>query len=191
MPMGIVSPAEFEREIKDSGINSTITPTPNKPRPNPLIEKGRGKGNVEVPDALRKVIASTAIEESRPDAIEFAKQFGISDSSVGAYTKGATSTASYADRPNAPHIKKVKSSIAAQARNKLKEAIRNITADKLVGSKARDLAGIAKDMSVVASNMESDDTLEKDNRPIVQFLVYQPPVRQEVDYDVVTAKDDY
>ena len=180
MAMGIVSDKDFNSET------NKLTPKP----PPQTKERGRGKGNVEVPDSLRKIIGDTAETEGREAALALARDFGISPSSVSAYAHGANSTASYNTRPNLPVIRNAKARISKKARAKMLLAMNKITDDKLDGVNAKDLASIAKDMSAIVRNMDDEDDgkeKEVDNKP--KFLVYAPTVNQENHYQTVIAKD--
>src|SRR5262245_36957468 len=180
MPMGIVSDSDFAKEI---ARNQT---TVKQPEIINLPTKGRGS-NPEVPDSLRKIIGETSITDGRQEAIDLAASFGISPSSVSAYSQGATSTATYADRPNQSHIDESKLKIARRARNKLMLAIGGITKDKLDVTKARDLAGIAKDMSAVIRNMEPEKPQTTNNNSGPTFVVYAPQFRKEEHFETVIA----
>ncbi len=114
MPMGIVSEKDFEME-REKMVPST-NPIPTKPVEIVDVNRGGGVGSVEVPNTLRNIIGEESITNGRQAAVELAQQFGISPSSVSAYGVGATSTASYAERPNAPQINGVKEKIAKRAR---------------------------------------------------------------------------
>ena len=135
--MGIVSDSDFNSELDklnptqpNGGVSAEIK----------KIERGRGNGNNAVPDSLRKVIGEESAINGRASALELAKQFDISPSSVSAYDVGAKSTASYDERPNQSNINKARERIATRARGKLTQALVNLTKEKLVGAKARDLA---------------------------------------------------
>ena len=188
MPMGIVSDKEFQSEIKDS----TIKPIPRESVIITDVSRGRGEGNIEVPDSLRKVIGATALNDSRSEALELAKNFGISPSSVSAYTNGATSTASYDDTPNKEIINKGKVRLSGMAQRRLKMALRHITDDKLACAKVRDIAGIAKDMAIVANQMEPEANKNDNGRQSnVTFQIFAPQFRDERNYETVIAKDDF
>ena len=193
MAMGVVSDKDFDNEKGKVSI-PIEKPTPIPPSPSSQgeivdINKGRGTGNVGVPNSLRNLIGESAITGSRQEALELASSFGISGSSVSAYTNGATSTASYDDKVNAPIIGQAKQRIAKKARGRLMAALRNITDDKLVGTKARDLAGIAKDMSAVVKQMEEVDNPLTEKKDGPTFIFYSPNTRKEDVYDVVLAKE--
>lgn len=183
MPMGIVSDKDFENE------DSKLNPQP-KPKSEVItIEKGRGN-NPEVPNGLRNIIGETAITDGRASALDLAKQFGLSPSSVSAYTQGATSTATYDVRPNEGVIRNTKEKIGKIARGKLMKALRNITDDKLESTSARDLSGIAKDMSAVVRNMEEEQSVKNNTvNTGPTFVIYSPQFKKEEHFDVVTAKE--
>jgi hypothetical protein len=186
MPMGIVNNSEFEKEL-----NNLTPPSPSSKKEFEIVDmpaKGRGN-NPEVPDALRKVIGETSAIHGREEAIEFAKNFGISPSSVSAYANGSTSTTTYDERPNANHINGAKERIGKKALNKLALALGGITKEKLSEANARTLAGIAKDMSAVVKNMEPDAKSPTINENGPQFIFYAPQYRKEEHYDVVQAKE--
>jgi hypothetical protein len=191
MAMGIVSDTEFDKELTKVNPEKPREVSNSVPVTGEVVDmptKGRGVGNVEVPDSLRKVIGETAITEGRDQAVELARQFGISPSSASAYNVGATSTASYDERPNQSNIIKAKEKISKRARGKLMSALRHITDEKLGGSNAKELAGIAKDMSVVFKNMEPEGPKTPANTGPT-FVFYSPQFRKEEHYDVVTAKE--
>jgi predicted transcriptional regulator len=96
MGMGIVSDKDFDKELTNVDIKPV---SDNKAHIHILDKPGRKPNDVNVPDTLRKTIASTAIEHGREAAIDLASQFGISPSSVSAYTQGARSTSTYNERP--------------------------------------------------------------------------------------------
>jgi hypothetical protein len=191
MAMGIVSDKEFDSELSKGSSEKPREGSNSKPVTGEVVDmpaKGRGVGNVEVPNSLRKVIGETAITEGRDQAVELARQFGISPSSASAYGVGATSTSSYDETPNGSNILKAKEKIGKRARHKLMAALRHITDEKLGGAKVRDLASIAKDMSVVFKNMEPDGPKAPSNSGPT-FVFYSPQFRKEEHYDVVQAKE--
>lgn len=188
--MGIVSDKEFDSELGKLGPNNHTREESNSvPITGEVVDvtRGRGNGNVEVPNGLRNIIGETAISNGRQEAVELAKSFGISSSSASAYAQGATSTSSYGDRPNEPIINGARERISKNARAKLMMALRHITSDKLEGTKARELAGIAKDMSAVIKNMESETQAPQSGGPT--FVFYSPQFRKEENYEIVYAKE--
>jgi hypothetical protein len=178
--MGLVDSATFESEIGTSD-KKDIKIEDMKPR-------GRGEDNTEVPESLRKIIGETALIDNNDEAKALARQFGISDSSVSAYKNGATSTASY-NQPSKEldsHLNNVKVQISDKAKSRLFSAIDALTDDKLGAAKPRDLASIAKDMSAVVKNMESDKS-SGTNSPT--FVIFAPKMRAEESYDVIQVSE--
>lgn len=181
MPLGIVSDADFERELENS------EPT-QKADIIPMPTPGRNPGDNNVPDSLRKIIGETSQIDGRKEALALASAFGISPSSVSAYANGSTSTDSMDKRPNLPHINGAKERIAKQARNKLRDALRHITSDKLENTKAVDLASIARSMSAVVKEMEPEQEEEK-KKDGPAFVIYSPQFKQENHYEIISGRD--
>jgi hypothetical protein len=211
MPMGIVSDSIFDKELDKTVStplkekNLTVTRSFKLPPTFKDVEKdlndggivkpekesktkGRQNGDVNIPNGLRNLVGQTAVTESREEALALAKSFGISPSSVSAYTQGATSTKSYHDTPNVSVINNAKERVSKRARNKLMLALSKITEDKLDVSKARDLASVAKDMSAIMKNMEADSSVPTEKSGPT-FIFYTPKIRAEENFDVVKAKD--
>lgn len=200
MAMGIVSEKEFDSELnslntnKDKSQREESNSTPTNITNSVEIKdmnKGRGVGNVEVPNALRNLIGQATITGGRQEAVELAKHFGISPSSTSAYAKGANSTSSYEDRPNAGIISNAKQRVSRKARAKLILALNKLSESKLDDAKARDLAGIAKDMSVVMRNMDDNTNSNPDSSAKAgpTFVFYSPQIRKEETFDAVFAKE--
>lgn len=190
MAMGIVSGKEFDSEFtKLNSEKKREESNSSSPNQVEIIDMNRGRGsNPEVPNSLRKIIGETSVTDGRQEALDLARNFGISPSSVSAYSNGATSTASYNEQPNVSDINKAKERVSKRARNKLMMALSHITEEKLEGSKARDLAGVAKDMSAVIRNMEPEQNkVNESNGPT--FVFYSPQTRKEDVFDVVYAKE--
>ncbi len=204
MGMGIVSDSDFAQELNrvskpepittsnSPNITKTITGAPSivgevldAPRP------GRTEGATNVPEGLRKLIGEESAINGRQSAVELASQFGLSPSSVSAYANGSTSTASYDRRPNLPHINDAKVRVQKRARVKLMAALANITGDKLQGTNAKDLSGIAKDMSAVIRNMEpeADKSKSGDSENGPKFVIYSPQFRDERHFETVIVKE--
>jgi predicted transcriptional regulator len=151
------------------------------------IKHGRGAGVENLSPEMRKIIAEEALISGKTQA-EVAIEYGVSPQAVEAYVKGATSLATY-NTPNeelAPHITQVKDQIKTQAQNALLTAIQSLTDDKISGAKAKDIAGIAKDMSSVLRNIEPQTSGPVINNKV---LVYSPRVKEEDDYAVIEARE--
>jgi YesN/AraC family two-component response regulator len=140
-----------------------------------------GRNRKEVPQLVREIIAEEAI--SGMPAAEISEKYGISESSISAYKHDATSTATY-DQPDKQLAKsndRVRNEIITTARQKLFDALREITAEKLANSKVRDIASVAKDMSAVIHNTEPITT----SLSGAQFVFHVPVSKKETDYEVI------
>jgi predicted transcriptional regulator len=150
------------------------------------IERGRGEGNGNKTMEERKEIAAAAIASGLTND-EIAKAFDVSHQAVSSYKHGATSEATYHKKvPELEsHVNQVKNQISEAAQNKLMTAINLLTDSKIGQAKARDIAGIAKEMSVVLKNMTPEGPLI-DNRKV---LVYQPRLKEEDDFVVINLNE--
>ena len=153
MAIGVVSDSDFELELD----KSDKSPTPEL-RPAQVIDSpipGRKDGDLNVPDSLRKVIGEESHINGRASAVEFARGFGVSESSVSAYNSGKTSTsASKQNSELAEYLKEARLKFTKKAGRRLNKALNAITDDKLTDLKATDLAIVAKTMSGIIKDME-------------------------------------
>jgi len=191
MPLGIVSDSDFNKELEVSESKPKQNNGSTNGRVEQLPARGRGPGNIEVPQSIKQLIGVSSIEDGRAESLQLAERFSISPSSVSAYTNGANSTATY-DKPNS-ELKKVndgiREKITSKARSRLLKAINHITDDNLKGSKPRDLAAIAKDMSAVVKNMEPDSNSNLTNLNNPTFVVYAPQIRREEVYETIQLQE--
>lgn len=178
MPMGVISDEELQSELDKN----------NDQRPDGKvvsINRGRGDGNNEVPQALRNVIAEEAI--TRIGTLkDLANIFDVSPSSVSAYKNGATSTRSYhnPDQQLKKHVDSVKDKIKNKAQARILLAMRHITEEKIQDAKLKDITGLARDMSAVIKNMETNGGQGNTN---ITYQIYAPRERKESEYEVVDA----
>ena len=182
MAMGIVSDEEFNREA-GLLINEQTAEIID-------INKGRGNGNKQVPESLRKIIGETNELDSRPEALAIARQFGISSSSVSAYGNGSHSTASY-DSPDEGlkgHIEDAKERIAKKARGRLFNALKHITDEKLADAKVKDVSGVARDMAAIIKDLEPESAKESGVKS-PQFIFYAPTFRKEETFETIHIKE--
>lgn len=188
MAIGIVTDDDLQAELdRLNGVKQE-----------PLVEivdkpsKGRDEGDVNVPDSLRQIIGETSVLEGRQSALALAEMFNISPSAVSAYAKGATSTASY-DTPSKSiigHINKSRQRAIKKAGKALTEAIDKIDENKLNDMSAKELAGIAKDMSVVIKNLEPQKTPgEGEDKNTPQFVIFAPQFRDERSFPSITVQE--
>lgn len=196
MAMGICNDEDFEAEM--GRLSKTVSYARSNQKEDesearietirtPGWNGGRGENHKDVPETLRKVIADSALSGSQGDFV--AKTFGVSPSSVDAYKKGAHSTASYyqPDPDLKDFLAKRKFELAGKARETLGKAIEKITDEKLDATKARDLAGIAKDMSAVVKNLEPDSG---ESASQTNIIFYSPIPKKEDDYPVIDMKEE-
>lgn len=217
MPMGIVSDSEFESQLQNTGAIPKSIPEPmpesmpepsitdiTDANPNPEIveaevitgevigmkSRGRNIGEVNVPESLRKLIAGTAHIEGRPAALEFAREMGVSPSSVSAYTKGATSTTTYhnPDESIINFVKARKSRVTKKALRVMTAALGHITDKKLMSADAKELSGVAKDMSAIVGHF-SDPASVTNNNNGPTFVLYSPTVMQEDSFKAIPSHD--
>lgn len=189
MGMGIVTDDDFKSEVNNSLVKTNIKKSISSVAE--IIDMpalGRGKGNVEVPDSIRKIIGETSATEGRASALDLASRLGISKSSVSAYTEGATSTATISDTPNKEHIDNAKERVAKRARNKLMTALGALTPAKIQESKGIEIAGIARQMSAIVKDMEPETPTRGINNGI-QFVLYAPQVKSESSFETIYAKE--
>lgn len=191
MSMGIVNDEDFDREVNSlNPLDKVKLTNQNKAV---IIENkgpGRGKGDIEVPNGLRKIIGEESVINGKSSALELASSFGISKSSVSAYANGSTSTRTYNETEKnnlngiSDHINKSKERVMRRAQNKLMSALSYITEEKLADTKARELAGIAKDMSAVIKNFEPE-VQQNNNQNGPTFVFYAPSFRKEEAYETI------
>jgi hypothetical protein len=172
MAMGIVSDEVFEKELLK------------------IVEKkipGRGNGNNAIPESLRKLIGENAIEEGSGTTKELTRALGISDSSLSAYKVGATSTVSYhnPDKELLSHVDKARERIVKKARNRLVQSLNHITDEKLADEKPRDLAGIAKDMSVIIKNFEP---AHEEGKRAQSLIIFAPQFMEKDNFEVIDVQ---
>lgn len=178
--LGIVSPEDFEQSIKQAEIKPAKIEKKDTP--------GRKEGDKNVPEAIRKTIAEEALLGSKSEAL--AELFQVSKQSVSAYKNGANSTSTY-NEPNrelANHVNGAKERIISRSSKKLNLALGKLTSDKMDDCSARELAGIAKDMSAIIRNMTPDEEPGGQQNNI-QFVVFAPPMKSEEDYNSLQVID--
>ena len=200
MPLGLLSDQEFNRELESLSKgrgNGVSNRTKNSVPSDQVVEDGvpnhgRKEGDTNVPDSLRQVIGETSVIDGPQEAMSIARMFGVSRSSVSAYAKGATSTKSY-DTPSKKiidHINKSRRRNIKKASSVLADALSAITQEKLDYTDAKDLSGIAKDMSTVIKNLEppKDQGEGTGNRP-PQFVIFAPSFRDERVYEQIVVNE--
>jgi hypothetical protein len=196
MPFGLVNDDVFNQELKRLKKVELESHIEESHPEATIIEKdrpGRTEGrDVNVPDSLRKLVGEESVVNGRQAALGLAGMFGISPSSVSAYAKGATSTTTY-NQPTqsiVQHINKSRNRAIKRASRAMNQALGSITQDKLDNSDARELAGIAKDMSAIIKNLEPPQQgLMNDSESKPQFVVFAPQFRSENAFEVIDVKE--
>jgi len=189
MPLGIITDEQLNKEIgKVPPIIPEIIESNESPMRARVIDIKRGRGNIlEVPESLRLMIAEDAI--NRNGSIkEIADGYGVSQSSVTAYKNDATSTTTY-DKANeslAQSNKTVRDQITDKARGRLMSALDSITDENIQSAKVKDIASIAKDMSVIVKNLEPSEPQTQNN---TQVIIYRPRMRDEQEFESITINE--
>ncbi len=211
MPLGIVKQEDYDKDlnpsrsenlpqkesIREEVIPEVIDSEDNSGEPtkgvnglNTLPRIGRGQGNTEIPNSIRKLIGDSAIEEGPSAARAIGEFLGLSQSSVSAYSNGATSTASY-NKPNidlVTHLDKTRKKITKRAQGKLFKALNVIDDDKLDKLDALQASTVAKNMAAIVKTMEPEDkTKNTFNGPVITF--YAPHIVKEDHFDVISVSE--
>lgn len=190
MAIGIVSDDELNEELNKIG------PTPQEKKPvitpkQELVIPGRSEGDVNVPDSLRKLIGEESVINGRQAALGLAGMFGVSASSVSAYAKGATSTTSYNEpkKELVGHLNNSRKRYTKRAGRVLAEALSKIDENKLNDMNAKELSGIAKDMSGIIKNLEPPTAADGSSVERPQFVIFAPQFRDERSFPVITVQE--
>lgn len=181
MPLGIVNDDVFESELNRDSIPVGEIKLPK--------ELGRGKGNIETPDSIRKIIGDNALTDGRKDSLALADAFGLSHQTVAAYSNGTTSLKTYNDQTNPlkGFLEGRRKKIANRASSAIIRAIENITDEKLADSKAAELASVAKALSGVVKDMLPDESNSNNTNinTAVKLVVHVPQQTKESSFDTI------
>lgn len=205
MPLGIVSDKEFfSQSQSDCDKNSIQHRESNKdiefPRPvitgeivnSPVV--GRINNVPDIPISLKKIISETHAIEGFARAKELADSFGgLSQPTLSTLGSGLTSRGDHKSRSGnslVEHLNNRKTRISNRALNKINLALAYMSEDKFETLEVCELSAIAKDMAVVAKQMEPTKIDEGPKDP-VQFIMFAPQVKTENHYETVIAKDNY
>lgn len=210
MPLGIVSSEDYEKDLgnvssnqkdipkqedlskdSDEGINpESNSIESSRPNIEVLPAIGRGKGNTEVPQAIRKIIGESAIEEGSSAASAIGKFLGISSSSISAYSNGATSTSSYKEgnKDLQSFLTKSRNKIIKRAQGKLYKSLEVIDDEKLDKLTALEASTVARNMSAIVKNLEPDDKRSNTfNGPVITF--YAPSIVTEDRFESININE--
>lgn len=183
MALGIVSDDIFEVE---AGISNT---TPSAVVIQRQVPMGRPADTLNTPESIRRIIGDAAVESGRSDALEVGEFFGVSPSSISAYAKGATSTASYNKPSNSlgKHINITKERITKRAVNRLNKTFDALTDDKFTEASGPELATMAKSFAAIVKDMSPVE--ERTSGPQVQFVIHTPPIAREEKFATIVVND--
>lgn len=183
MPMGIVTDEDWEKE--KAALERISVPMPLPPK---IIEQniGRGIGSTEVPEEIRKVIGEVGILDSN-GAKNLAESLGISRQQASAYSNGATSLATYnkPDKDLNGFLRKRKAKIAGKASSVLRDALSEITIDRLANAKLSEVADVASKMAGIIKNMEEPVDDSKDKKQQQNFVIFAPMIKSEDKFEVI------
>lgn len=180
MPLGIVTPEEYEKELNDTKTVEVLIKQ---------IERGRPIGGKEVPEELKKLIGGDAIENGNGSALSLAQSFGLGTSNHTAYKAGATSPASYQKKNSDLMIflDKTRTRVTKKASRRLLAALDSMTDDKLSELKPTDAAIVASAMSRVIKDVTPE---QRNDTAKVAFQIYAPQVHtNEKHYSVVHVNE--
>jgi len=187
MPIGLVSDDELTKELENLNAPANGNRVPYTTIVD-MPSRGRKEGDTNVPESLRKIIGETAVIDGRQAALKLASDFNVSPSSVSAYANGATSTKTY-DSPSKSiiaHINKSRQRAIKRAQNTLNGALSAISQEKLDNADPKDLASIAKDMTVVIKNLEPEKASPTDDgAKAPQFVIFAPQFRDERSFETI------
>lgn len=186
MAIGVVNDEDFETEVKKSTPISITGQIQDK---TPI---GRGEGNNEVPDALRKVIGEVGAVDGRQEALALGKMFGISPSAASAYANGANSTTTY-NQPNIgikSVINKRKERISRRASSVLNASLNELSTEgKLSEVKPIELSTIARNMASIIKDMEPEAEKINSESGGPTFVLYAPQFSKEDKYDIINLNE--
>lgn len=199
-----IDDSNVDKDIPTSSDDTTIKASPVISLDSPnnqalegeivdIKQRGRGLGSVQVPSTLRSLIAGTHHIEGRGAALEVAKEFGVSASSASAYANGVTSTASYNDKKEesiVSFVTKRKQRVTKKAIRVMTNALDKLTPDKLDTADAKELSGIAKDMSAIIGHFNDPKAIGGDiNNNGPTFVLYAPQVKSEQSFNAIPSAD--
>jgi len=185
MPIGIVSPEDYEKEIVHKDDNKNI------PARSGIItqlpDKGRGE-KLETPEPIRALVAQEVL--SGGTLRDIAREYNISPSSASAYAVGATSTSTY-NSPDKKLNKKnniFKDRIVRKAARLSLTALESISPDDFRNASLRDKSTVAREMASVVRDMIPDEHKADDKK--VQIVIYAPSMKSMEDYNTAIRVDE-
>lgn len=217
MPMGIVNERDWNLEVNNSCIdsiphnqndesgliNNELNNESNIEHRTSIVAEvldmptvGRHEAVSNIPDSLRKVLADDHLINGLRGAKSLVHGLGIdlSQPTLSTYGRGETSPHSKSKKTDelTDYLNGRKEKITKRALNKINLALSHLDEQKFLGLKAREISGVAKDMAIVAKQMEPTIKNSEGNQMNgVQFIMYAPQIKSEDSYQIVVAKDNY
>lgn len=183
MPIGIINKHDYEREVNPNKDNN-IPANNNFPARSVdiIIDKTKGRGNKsETPEEIRSLIAQESLLGT--SSSQLSKEFNVSESSVSAYKKGATSTTTYNEGDKKLKNKNniFRDRIVRRAGRLSISALDSISVDDFKNASLTDKANVAKQMASIVKDMSIVDN-ENDKLSNVQIVIHAPAMRSANDY---------
>ena len=169
----IVSEEDFQKELEsiEKKENSLVVEQ---------LERGRGN-TPEIPEPLREIIAEDKLLGGTAKDISAA--YGVSASSIAAYSHGNTSTSSY-NKP-VDKLTQVRDRVSSRAANRLNQALKALANKNLELETAKDISTIAKDMATVFEKISPVVVKEKEDSRALHIHMYAPKMKQVNDYKII------
>jgi len=175
--------------LSDDDIDGRLVSPDNLVSRIKIHQTQKGLGNKEpVPYEIKQVIAELGNEDGASQG-EIAKAFGISNSLVSQTVRGNNSIGHR--HPELHEAVRKKIAVVNSKRAEAEEAAIDtvLVSLGLLGSKvsevskAKDIAAIAKDMSIVADKIRARGQGEKDRQ--VHLHLYAPKMKKVEDYEII------
>lgn len=186
MPLGIISESDYNKEV----ISSLNRITPARSLPIIELDKDKGRNNKsETPDSIRSVIAQEAL--LGVSAKEIAREYNVSQSSISAYKKDATSTTSYnkSDKSLRNRNSIFRDRIVRKSSRIALTALDSIDSRDFETASLTDKARVAKEMASIVRDMSGSDN-DESGKPIAQIIIHAPQMRTDKDYiDIISSVD--
>lgn len=147
--------------------------------------RGRTPGTKNLPAFMRPIIGAAGVLSGHKKTAE---EFGVSKHVVSIYARGQAPNAAGELPVDRPELKNKVDELVGRAQEKAAERLMSalgfITDDKLENVKARDLSGIAADMSRIIEKTSP----KSGNSGGTNIVIYAPNQKSEEAYEVIEVK---
>jgi hypothetical protein len=173
MPIGIVNPDDYKKEVVDKPVIDKKTPYQEK-----------------VPAPIRALIAQEVMLGGT--VRDVAKELGVQKSAAHAYSNNLTTTrigfGSNEDLERRNNI--FRNRIRTKAGRLSLTALDSIAPEDFMKATLRDKSSVAKEMASIVRDMTPDVNRNGGMTNNVQFIIHAPEVKREEDYiDVIVSND--